>query len=91
MGSISNTFAEEEEGTLRMEDLVKEILQPNLNEESLVKQTWPQCSRKQACRIEGAETKTKCREKPLTGITVENPPILKEEMAIQALKRHWET
>lgn len=37
MGSISNTFAEEEEGTPRMEDLVKEILQPNLNEESLVK------------------------------------------------------
>lgn len=80
-----------------MEDLVKKILQPNLNREREVNgcdysvQEHQDMPRKQTYRIEGAEIKTKCRENLFNGITVENPLILKEGMAIQTLKRHRET
>lgn len=45
MGRVVSRFVEEEEGTSGMEDLVKKILQPNLNREREVKWAWPQCSR----------------------------------------------
>lgn len=39
MGRVISRFVEEEEETSEMEDLVKKILQPNLNREREVKWT----------------------------------------------------